>query len=85
MIKTDSYIDLNEHVLGLNPDNNLLVNIEEDSTDFQAGDLLVVNISLKPKKGDFVFQFDEETNERYVERFESGNVFGVVTATIRSL
>ena len=81
----NTYVDLNQHLLGLNPDNNLLVNITENSTDFSAGDLLVVNISLKPKVGDFVLILEDETDERYIERFESGNVFGVVTATIRSL
>ena len=86
MIKTDSYLDLNEYLLGHNADNILLVNITEDSTDFRAGDMLVVNTSIKPKAGDFVFSFDDETNERYVERFTLGSkVFGTVTATIRSL
>lgn len=86
MNTNDTYVDLNQHLLGLNPDNNLLVKMSDDSTDFKAGDLLVVNTSLKPKAGDFVFIFEDDTNERYIERFEVGsNVFGVVTATIRSL
>jgi hypothetical protein len=85
MNQTDSYLDLSAYLLGHNLDNTLLVNMTEDSEDFQAGDLLVVNTSLKPKTGDFVFIFEEETNERYIERFKSGDVFGVVTATIRSL
>jgi len=80
-----THLDLNEHLLGFNPDNNLLVKIDEKSEDFNAGDMLVVNISLKPKVGDFVLILEEETDARYIERFESGNVFGVVTATIRSL
>jgi SOS-response transcriptional repressor LexA len=86
MIKIDSYIDLNEYLLGHNLDNILLVNMSEDSTDFNAGDMLVVNTSIKPKAGDFVFILEDETNERFIERFEIGSdVFGVVTATIRSL
>jgi SOS-response transcriptional repressor LexA len=87
MINTDTYLDLNAYLLGSNLDNILLVNIEEDSTDFHAGDMLVVNVSLKPKTGDFVFILEDETDERFIERFdiESSKVFGVVTATIRSL
>ena len=82
---TEPFLNLNDYLLGFNPDNNLLVKIDEKSEDFNAGDLLVVNISLKPKVGDFVLVLEEETNSRYIERFESGNAFGVVTATIRSL
>jgi hypothetical protein len=87
LIKTNSYIDVSEHLLGSNPDNNLLVNVEEDSEDFKAKDLLVVNTSLKPKAGDFVLTLNDENDERYIEKFDVGtsNVFGVVTATIRSL
>ena len=87
MIKTDSYIDLNAYLLGHNLDNILLVNIAEDSTDFRANDMLVINTSVKPKAGDFVLILEDETDERYIDRFtvENSKVFGTVTATIRSL
>jgi hypothetical protein len=80
----DSFLDLNEYLLPANPDTALLVKIDEDSEDFNSGDLLVVDISKKPEAEEFVLVEDGEA--RLIEKYNgSNNVFGVVTSVIRKL
>lgn len=83
-IPTDGYLDLNSHLLPTNPDSALLVRIDEDSSDFRSGDLLVVDISKKPETNQFVLIDDDDT--RIIEKYQgAGNVFGVVTSLIRKV
>jgi hypothetical protein len=84
VVQDSNFLNLNDYLLPANPDDALLVKIDEDSEDFRAGDLLVLDISKQPETSEFVLIQDGET--RSIDKYSgSGDVFGVVTSVIRKL
>lgn len=77
-----TFLDLNATLLPQNPESALVVKIDEDSLDFEKGDLLVVDTQKAPTCNKFVL-YDDHTIERWSTR--SDGIIGVVTAVIRQL
>lgn len=76
------YIDLNSALLPRDLSRALVVKIEEDSLDFQTGDLLIVDTNKIPILGLFVVFSDHTIAKWELPDFER-TILGVVTSVTR--